>query len=85
MPTNTADRYAIAGKMAANSDPLDQVAGRDWLKVTGYRGGARTREVFLDLCFFVNSSWWLLHTDSLLLADGKHIPVCKHSKFHLPA
>ena len=55
----------------------------DEVKVTGYRGGARTREVFLEP-FFVKSSSWLLHVDSLLLADGKHIPVCKHSKFHAP-
>ena len=27
-----------------------------------------------------NSSSWPLHTDSLLLGDGKHIPVCKHSE-----
>ena len=37
-------------------------------------GGVRTRKVF-----FVNISLWLLHTDSLLLAYGKHIPVGKHS------
>ena len=41
-------------------------------------GGARTCNVF-----FVNSSSWLLHIDSLLLADGKHIPVSQQIPYSL--
>ena len=44
----------------------------------------RLRDTNKHKVFFVNSSTRLLQTNSVLLADGKHIPVCKHSTFHVP-
>ena len=39
-----------------NCDETGMALNPKPLKVTGYRGGARIREVFLDPFFFVNSS-----------------------------